>query len=160
MKVGISGHQHLDNERLWVWVGEQLARTLSKLPAPLTAVSSLAIGADQLFARLVLETGGDLEAVLPFAKYESVFQAEDRASFKVLLRRAASIQILEAQASPEESYFEAGKTVVNRSALMIFIWDEKPARGLGGTADIFEYAQQQRKPLVLINPSTKAVISS
>jgi len=159
MKVGISGHQHLDNERLWVWVEEQLARTLSELPAPLTAVSSLAIGADQLLVRLVLKTGGDLEVVLPFAEYENVLPAEDRASFKALLKQAATIEILEGQESPEESYLEAGKTVVKRSALMIFIWDEKPAKGLGGTADIYAYAQQRGKPFVLLNPATQTVIA-
>lgn len=55
-------------------------------------------------------------------------------------------------ASDEESYFEAGKTVVNTIDFLIAVWDGKPSRGLGGTADVVEYAQECYKRVVHLNP--------
>jgi hypothetical protein len=53
------------------------------------------------------------------------------------------------------SYLAAGKRVVDMSDVMVAIWNGKPAEGLGGTADIVQYALAQKKPVIHINPTAR-----
>jgi len=71
--VGVTGHQRLDDPEAWPWVATAMREQLAALPPPLVAVTSLAVGADQLLARLVIERGGKIYAVLPFADIERSF---------------------------------------------------------------------------------------
>ena len=66
----------------WLWITRiavgmlllvSLATSAGLRPVPLIGVTSLAIGADQLFADAVLQLGGELEAVIPFAEYDRTF---------------------------------------------------------------------------------------
>jgi len=47
---------------------------------------------------------------------------------------------------------EAGEKIVEEADIVVAVWDGKPAAGLGGTADIVEYARELEKPLIWINP--------
>ena len=81
-RVGVTGHQRLQDPSAWPWVKEALSQALDALAPPLVGLTSLAAGADQLFADVVLERGGSIEVVLPFAEYRNVFRTEeDRASY-------------------------------------------------------------------------------
>ncbi len=63
----------------------------------LTGLSSLAIGADQLFSELILALGGGLEVILPFPRYRETFASEtDLERYRSLLGSAASINVLPA----------------------------------------------------------------
>lgn len=158
MRVGISGHQRLRDAEAWNWVRRELRERLASLPPPLTGVTSLAVGADTLFARLVLELGGSLEVVVPFADYEERFEpGGDRRVYRGLLGAATSVEVLERGASDEESYFAAGRRVADLSALLFLVWDGRPAAGLGGTGDIADYARRTGKPFVHLNPETRTV---
>jgi len=158
MRVGVTGHQRLEEPVRWSWVKRELDRLLSSLSPPLIGITSLAVGADQLFANAVLQQGGSLEVVVPFTGYEFAFPEEtERQEYTRLLRCASKAEVLEKQSSDEESYFVSGKRMVNRSELIVAVWDGKPAAGLGGTGDIVKYALQQRKRTVQINPITKEV---
>jgi hypothetical protein len=75
MRIGITGHQQLADPEAWPWVAGVLRAELGKLAPPLVGVTSLAVGADQLFAKLVLERGGEIHAVLPFSDIERSFTA-------------------------------------------------------------------------------------
>jgi len=37
------------------------------------------------------------------------------------------------------------------------VWDGQAARGKGGTADVAAYARAMGRPIVIVNPDTKAV---
>lgn len=158
MLVGISGHQRLRDPGGWEWVREQMRDCLTSLPPPVVGVTSLAVGADTLFAEVVLELGGSLEAIVPFADYEDGFaEGADRQLYRSLLARAARVEVLERRGTDEEAYYAAGRRVADLSGLLILVWDGKPAAGLGGTADIAEYARRTRKPFVHLNPQTRSV---
>jgi hypothetical protein len=158
MRVGITGHQRLKEPAGWGWVRRELERLLSSFAPPLVGVTSLAVGADQLFADTILRRGGSLEAILPFAGYEQTF-AEGRAreTYTRLLRRALKRDVLEKRGSAEEAYLAAGKLVVDRSELLVAVWDGQPAGGLGGTGDVVRYAVERRKKTVHLNPVTREV---
>jgi hypothetical protein len=152
VKVGITGHQSLADPQGWDWVRVEMDALLTKLPEPIIGLTCLAVGADSLFAQLVLQHHGLIEAVLPFPGYEGKLQAHDSAEYKRLLDGAARVTTLPRQSTDEESYFVAGKNVVDLADLVIAVWDGKPAKGLGGTGDIVEYARQRKKAMVHLDP--------
>lgn len=158
MRVGISGHQRLTDPSGWEWVRQQMRDGLASLPSPIVGVTSLAVGADTMFAEVVLELGGSLEVVVPFADYEDRFATdEDRRVYRSLLARAAQVEVLERHGTDDEAYYASGKRMADLSALLILVWEGRPAAGLGGTADIAAYARRTRKPFVHLNPETRTV---
>src|SRR6266511_1489908 len=105
MRIGITGHQRLKNLSDWDWIKEQMDSTLREFPRPVIGVTSLAIGADQLFAKTILEHQGIIEAIIPFEGYELKFaQGADREAYQHRLRSASRIEILTKAESDEESY--------------------------------------------------------
>jgi len=160
MRVGITGHQQLPDESAWSWVRQEMDGILGDLPGPLIGLTSLAVGADQLFAEAVLRHGGTFTAIIPFHDYELKFSEwRDREEYNRLLRLAAQVEVLSKPGSSREAYFQAGKQVVNMAEVLLAVWDGQPAAGLGGTGDVVAYARQCGKPIVHINPITHTAIS-
>jgi len=151
MKIGISGHQRLNDESQWARVRTEIRQILEDESKPIIGLTSLAIGADQLFADLVLDLDGSIEAIIPFEGYESKFDSGlPRENYRKLLARATKVITLPPKQTEEESYFEAGKLVAKTSDKLIAVWDGKAAEGLGGTGDIVAYARQIGTPLIII----------
>jgi hypothetical protein len=151
MRIGITGHQRLQSESDWATVKAKIDEILAKAGQPLVGVTSLAIGADQVFADAVLARRGKLEVVIPFYGYELKFdEGPNRQSYRRLIESASAVDVLPARESDEAGYFEAGKRVVDRSDRMIAVWNGLPAAGLGGTADIVRYAEQKYKNIDII----------
>ena len=68
MRIAITGHGGLPaaTEQL---VNRAIREQLSAVGQDITGVSNLADGPDQLFAQAVLEAGGQLEVIIPAARY-------------------------------------------------------------------------------------------
>jgi SMODS and SLOG-associating 2TM effector domain 3 len=120
----------------------------------LTVVSSLAEGADRVVAgELLKRKGTQLEVVLPLPQsdyLDDFGSPESVEQFNHLCSRAISTAVLRTATSREEAYEQAGRAVVDRCDAMIVVWDGQPARGRGGTAEIYAYAQRWQKPTLLI----------
>jgi len=157
MKVGVAGHQKLRDPADWNWVAASINKILTECPSPLVGIASLAIGSDQLFAGLVLQHKGSIEAIIPFPGYETSFEEHDRQKYAELLSKASRTEILNKQQSDEESYFEAGKRVVDLAEFLIAVWNGKPAAGLGGTADVVDYAVRKQRRVIQINPDQRTI---
>jgi hypothetical protein len=158
MRIGITGHQRLRKPSDWGWVKQEFGNLLSTFSPPLIGITSLAVGADQLFAKAVLQRGGALEVIIPFAGYEANFsEGRDQQDFLFLLQSALKREELEKHGSHEDAYLAAGKRVVDQSDLLVALWDGKPAAGLGGTADIVHYAMQKQTRTIHLNPITKQI---
>jgi hypothetical protein len=154
--IGVTGHQRLEDPAAWPWVEEAVGRELDAAPKPLVVVTSLAIGADQLVARLGISRSAAVHAVLPFAGIERTFAAEDLPEYRRLASQA-SVEILRTPGSDEDAYLAAGRRVVELSDVMIAVWDAKPAKGKGGTADIVAFAVASGVPVVHMNPVERTV---
>lgn len=153
MRIGVTGHQDIPPEAV-ACVTRGIIGVLESVKDGLVGVSSLAVGADQIFAALVLERGGRLELVLPSSSYESTFpHAEDLNRFHSLLARATTIETLSFAEPSEEAYLAAGRRVADSSDVLLAIWDGKPARGKGGTADVVEYAKSRGMRLEVVWPT-------
>ena len=160
-RIGITGHQRLDDETTWPWVKGALADAVRRSPRPFAGLSSLAIGADQLLASIVLDHDGTLEVVVPFPDYRSRFADEqDAKRYDALLSRASHVEVLPAQASDQAAYLAAGQRIVDRSDEMFAVWDGQPAADVGGTGDIVQYARTVGRLLTVFNPVTRTVLVS
>ncbi len=161
-RVGITGHQNLGGDSRQQHVKRALQHVVSDFPIPLVAVTSLAAGADQVFTRVMLNHGAEIDAVIPFEGYERVFATKSsRDEYVSLLALASTVTILPRVGSDEECFFEAGKTVVSRSDVLVAIWNGKPARGLGGTADIVKFARDTKHlDIKWINPDADGKIET
>ena len=161
MKIGITGHQTLDNDASWNWVEESLSITIEtsvKEPNTIIGISSLATGADQLFARTILNLGGRILTVIPFEGYEKTFKEKmDLNSFRDILELSTDKEVLPAKESKEASYFAAGKRVVELSDFMIAVWDGKGALGPGGTGDIVPFARSKNRIVIHLNPNSREI---
>jgi len=158
MNIGITGHQRLDDESAWPWVESALRSALSEVSSPLIGISSLAIGADQLFAKLVLARGGSLHVVLPFPDYIETFATgADRKRYQEILARASLVETLQASPSNQESFYAAGLRVVDRSDRLLAVWTGRKAAGLGGTGDIVSYATTIGRATLHIDPVRREV---
>jgi hypothetical protein len=150
--LGASGHQDIPVQAL-DYVTTKVDDVVRTAARPLEGISSLAIGADQLFARSILKHGGALHVVVPSRGYEDTFKTPDeRTSYEQLLRAANDVARLPYSSPSEEAYLAAGRSVVDRSDRLIAVWDGADARGKGGTADIVRYAQRQGIPVEVIWP--------
>lgn len=156
-RVGITGHQQLAESEFWEWVEVALNKELDALAVPVTAVSSLAIGADQLFASLVVRRGGQLHVVLPFSNYERTFSEENQEIYRQILNKATSVEVLQTLGTDEDAYLAAGRRIVELADLMIAVWDGQPAKGKGGTGDIVSYAGERGVPLIHLNPLSRTI---
>lgn len=158
IRIGITGHQRLDDESAWQWVSGALGEAIAELPRPFAALSSLAIGADQLLAWIALEQGGTLDVVLPFADYRARFATErDARQYDALLSRASSIEALPPRDTDEQSYLAAGQRIVDCSHAMFAVWNGQQSAEVGGTGDIVRYAREKGRPLTVFDPVTRTV---
>lgn len=152
MRLGISGHQDISAEVVG-YVKPILIRLINGLRSDLIGVSSLAAGADQLFATIILEHGGLLHVVIPCQDYETTFSAQsDVDCFKLLLHKAHKVETLDYARPSEEAFLNAGRAVVDNSDLLIAVWDGEPAKGKGGTADVVHYARSRGIEVEIVWP--------
>jgi hypothetical protein len=184
MRVGITGHIGLNPEHLpkiTACISETISLIETQYPdRTLTVFSPMALGADRLVARMLLQKEGSrLIAVLPLPKEDYIndfgttddhnlttmgktgnqlekcvnaySDAEMRQEFRYWLSEKA-IEVVELPLTPtrDEAYLQAGNFIAENCDLMIAIWDGKSAQGTGGTGDIVGRAEKCGKPVIHI----------
>jgi hypothetical protein len=169
LRIGVTGHRRLpDVARLRKAVNGAIDLAIAesgypkdglpRTPLRLTVVSALAEGADRVVVEEVLNRGGsNLVSVLPVPEkqlelYRDDFESEEsKQDFDRLLGRAwrqieAPAHLVPANATQEQrnnGYRWAGEEVVRNCDVLIAIWDGRPPRGAGGTADLIRWAREQ-----------------
>ncbi len=118
--------------------------------------TSLAPGADQIFADAILDHAQQLVAVLPVFCGHVELEDGAKPDFDRLCARACEIIRVKGD-TPDDAFMRAGKRVVDESDQMIFVWDGAPSRGLGGTADVVGYARERRKQGVILDPISRTI---
>ena len=164
LTVGVTSHRNIaprEEAGARARVREFFATLRATFPGlPLTVLSSLAEGGDQLVAEEALACGACLIAVLPMrrAEYALDFDAARRARFEALCAKA---DVIEPSALDEPSlndgngptgserdrhYARAGVYVSSHCHILLAIWDGKESERLGGTAQIVKYHLTGIKP--------------
>ncbi|MCX4961888.1 hypothetical protein [Streptomyces virginiae] len=149
-RIGVTGHRAIPDSVLG-HVESALRAVLGGHEGPLEAFSSLAEGADQLFATIALEHGADLTVVIPSGDYEDAFEdPEALVRYQSLKNRATQEVRMDFARSTDEAYYAAGTYIADSCDRLVAVWDGQPARGHGGTAEIVAYARALGKPVTVI----------
>ena len=154
--VGFTGHQNITPMTKRVVARAITGELAAQADASMAGVSSLAAGADQIFAFCVLAVGGQLTFIQPSAGYRGTLRGSDLLRYDSLLPLASTVEVLPFDEPSERAYYAAGQRVVDMCDLLLAVWDGKPAGGLGGTADIVAEAREKGKAVTVIWPDGAA----
>jgi hypothetical protein len=169
--VGIVGHRpnRLPRDEAGLQALRGNIRTIlvaaAAKPALLRAVTSLAEGADRIFAEEALALGYALYCPLPFkqAEFEKDFMApaalepESLEHFRALLEQARGgpgltvVELDGARTDAPAAYAAAGEAVLDQSNILVGVWDGGEAAGRGGTAETLEEGLHRHIPLLWID---------
>ncbi len=148
-RIGVTGHRRLPYavlEFVIAGIEKELARD-----EPVQALSSLAAGADQLFARIALDRGIPVTAVIPGMDYEAhLGDEEDVAAYRSILDECHRREDLPLAPTHEEAYAAAGHWIVDHADRLVAVWDGHPARGHGGTGEVVAYARERGVPVTVL----------
>lgn len=151
-RIGVTGHSNLSAESVPL-VREALAEALAPYNDNLVGLSCLARGADQLFAAVVLEVGGQLEVVLPSADYrEAKVKPHNLDQFDDLLMRSTLVRYMSHKTAGREAYEDANEAIRGGIDRLVAVWDGQPSGGKGGTGDAVEAARGRGVPVDVIWP--------
>ncbi|OIJ88490.1 hypothetical protein [Streptomyces colonosanans] len=152
MRTGITGHRGLSKD-VEERIRAMLADTVRAYDADdLTAVSCIADGPDSWFAEAVLKHGGQLEVVIPASKYRENLPEWHHPVYDELYAHAAEVHETGMTESTSEAHQAGSEALVGLVDELIAVWDGKPARGYGGTADVVAYAERTGVPVRVLWP--------
>src|SRR5712691_7765699 len=121
MRIAVSGHRGLP-AAVQALVGQAIRAALAGLDE-VTGLSCLADGADQIFARAVLDHGGQIEAVVPAARYRDGLPAGAHAEYDRLLARVITVHRLSFTESTPEAHMAASTFMLGHADQLWAIWD-------------------------------------
>lgn len=152
-RIGISGHSNLTTATASL-VAAGIHTALEQYASDdLIGVTCLARGADQIFARVVLEYGGAVEVVLPAADYrDRKVKPGNAHDFDELIGKAADVHTMPFAESNRDAYMAASEHVLSTINALVAVWDGGPSGGYGGTADVVDAAQNRGLPVTVIWP--------
>ncbi len=151
-RIGVTGHRTIPAAaQLAVRAGLRALFHGHGDDVHLEALTSLAAGADQLFADIALANGVPVTAVIPGMDYEAhLGDAATLHAYRRILRSCTDQVRLPFEPTHEEAYFAAGRWIVDHADHLVAVWDGRPARGLGGTGDVVEYARRTGVPVTVL----------
>ena len=147
-RIGITGHRGLAPE-VTAWVRAALTADLLQAGDGLVGVTCLADGADQLFARAVLRSGGRLHVIVPARRYREDLPAACHGEYDELLAAATAVERLDHEESTEQAHMDASAAMIGQVDRLVAVWDGLPARGFGGTADVVDLARDHGIPVTV-----------
>ncbi|MFE9313422.1 hypothetical protein ACIQCF_39360 [Streptomyces sp. NPDC088353] len=152
MRVGITGHRGLSTQ-----VEAQVRALVTEYvtahdPSDLVGVSCIADGPDSWFAETVLKHGGRLEVVVPAAEYRQGLPDWHHRVYDQLIAHAADLHHTGMTESTSEAHQAGSEILVGLVDELVAVWDGKPARGYGGTADVVAYAERTGVPVRVLWP--------
>lgn len=150
--LAFTGHRGLSVDTARLVNAALRAELLKHVAGRFTGISCLADGADELFAEAVLDLGGELHVVVPAERYREGFSANYQPIYDNLLSQASNIVILDHVESNSAAHMDASMRMIGDSDELLAVWDGKPARGYGGTADVVAVARVRDLPVTVIWP--------
>lgn len=137
--LGFAGHRSLpDPSAVAKSIRSAVENFRSQVDGDLIGRASAASGADLLFLEACRDAGLAYSVVLPFSeeRFRQDFESDaEWARAKSLIDAATSVEIAPGHEGAPEAYHLAAREVLEVSDAMLFVWDGKPARGLGGTEE-------------------------
>lgn len=150
--IGITGHINIMGQTRRL-VAAAIATELGRVQEPFDGLTSLAPGADQVFAWSVCAAGGGIVFVQPSADIADTIPAANRSDFDAARSIARQTIALPHDHASEQAYFDAGVYIADHVDVLLAVWDGKPSGGLGGTGDIVQRRRATGRPLQIIWPT-------
>lgn len=168
--IGISGHRDLKKDEILLYM-DKIEEVLNQIIEEnrgkhIVAISPLAQGADQIFIRVAKDMFGlRYKVILPMDEelYKKDFTHPNILSeFNILSYLADSVKTIPlCEGNTKENiavygkhrdlqYKQVGLDVVDKSDVMIFLYDGIDNGKTGGAADILKYAKSKNKPFHII----------
>ncbi len=162
LAIGFSGHRKLmDEDKCRTAILRVLDEWKAENSGVVYGVSSVAAGGDLLFAESCIELNLPIRILLPSPPetFREDFDDPTWERAERVMASALSVEVMGVSQDPTERYYECGIETVHQSQLLIALWDGEESRGMGGTADIFNFAKEQGCPIVWIHSVTGSVDS-
>jgi hypothetical protein len=160
LAIGFSGHRKLiDEDKCRNAIRGVLGEWKEKNSGVVYGVSSVAAGGDLLFTESCIELNLPVRVMLPSPpeKFREDFDDSTWKRAERVMASALSVEVKGVSQDPTERYYECGIETIHQSQLLIALWDGEESRGMGGTADMFNFAKGQGRPIVWIHSVTGAV---
>ena len=156
--IGVTGHRRLrSGDQLRARVREALEKARHSLGSPdeIVVLSLLAEGADTVVAEEALRLGLGLEVVLPMRldAYRRTFTLGSLGRFDALLSSCAAYSGLQSALDPPACYRGAARLMLERSDVLVAVWDGGAGHGVGGTADVVGMAHEMGIPVTVVGCS-------
>ena len=155
-RIGVTGHMDL-TQPTEALVNTAIREVLAKEQDELAGITCLARGADQIFARAVLDLGGTLIVVLPSPNYrEQKVRPGNRAVFDELFAKAAEVHRMPFAAANRQAYTAANAALLAMTDKLVAVWDGQPSKDQGGTGALVEQARKLGKQVHVVWPEGAA----
>ncbi|WP_326809654.1 hypothetical protein OG533_39595 (plasmid) [Streptomyces sp. NBC_01186] len=152
MRLGITGHRGLP-DRTARLVREALRAELGRRAEQgLVGLSCIADGPDSWFAEEVLGHSGSLEVIIPASTYREGLPTSHHPVYDRLIHQASDVHETGLTESNAEAHQAGSEILIGLADELLAVWDGKPARGYGGTADAVDYARRNGVPVTVVWP--------
>lgn len=149
MKIGVTGHRPGRIAGREDWIRDTVRRelTASAENGPVTALSGMAPGVDQIFAEVAVELGIPYIAYVPFPDFMARWDVVHRESYENLLTKAET-QVIVSNTYFGGVYLARDRALVNNADSMMAFWDGVDK---GGTAYTISYARKKLVPITVFD---------
>lgn len=159
--IGFAGHRAVtDAAGLKATIRKELENFAAGLNGEIVGLSGAAAGADLLFLEACEELGIRTVVILPFPRDRFEEDFEDPAEWKravALMDAATWCEVAPGNEEAPAAYHLAARQVLEVADRMLFAWDGKPPRGLGGTGETVAEAAKWQIPSRIIDDGTLEV---
>lgn len=152
MKLAVTGYRDLPPETRRLVDDEIRGELRTQQDAHLIGISCLADETDSLFARAVLDAGGELEVIMPPGKdRDETRPATHDASHDELLARASRVDRLDRIGPNEDPYFACAAVMLARADALLAVWDGESADD--DCEEVMRLARRLGRPVTTIWPA-------
>ena len=156
--VGFAGHRVVaDKAAAKLVILRELELLRSGVIGECVGISSAAAGADLLFLDACRELGMKTVILLPFAKERFNDDFDEPLEWNhacECMEAAWWMEVSPGGEAAPEAYHVVAREVLDAAERMVFLWDGRKARGLGGTAESIEAARELGIPSRIIDAAT------
>lgn len=153
--IGFAGHRNVpDRGELSRAIRDELERFRELYGARVTAISSVAAGADLVFLKACAELRIPAIMILPFEKMRFAEDFENAEEWKLaesLMSISLATYVIRGNFEAPEAYQVVSRQLLEWTDAFIFVWNGDPARGLGGTGETVEEAKDLGIPARIID---------
>ena len=169
MKICVTGHRpsglpiaygyNMDNTA-WKTLKEYLKVAIMKCyeyaagNEELRLITGMALGVDTIFWQAAEELREEnhsikIEAAIPFEGQEKRWNAHSQQEYKNMLEKSDIVTIVSPGSYAAYKMESRNRYIVNNADIVIAVFNNKP----GGTAKCIDYAEQQNKIIIKMNPN-------